>query len=305
MTLYETDFENFTVGQNRLVGSGGWLGASTGTTNGWTGVQGIDQDVEPGVGRSAFLGYYRPPLNTTFVSVYRPVTYAPLTTGNPIVTFYTVFGIADSTNGFRDNFYISFYNQQRQLLAALNFDNTAAGYGTYRMEGSAYHSTSSTFQRDNLAELTVTINCETNRWTAQIGAVPLFEDQVFNATGLARTLGNVAVEWEITAAAFPGNNWMLFDDFTVTVQPASTPAVTSLTRKTDGTADLSWPVEPGYNYQVQYSPNLVDWFTDLPNSVKMAIPAGTEAVSFTDSTLVGTPPAKRYYRLVRTVPASP
>ena len=64
LTLYSTDFEEFPVGSDKWAGTSNWLATSTGV-----GVHGIDQDLLPGLGRTAYLGYNRP--KSTFVTVFR------------------------------------------------------------------------------------------------------------------------------------------------------------------------------------------------------------------------------------------
>ena len=116
--LYETDFESFPVGDNKWANFDGWLSNDTSS-----GAQAIDQDiiVGGGLGRTAALGFKRP--NFTFTSVFRPINYDPAVGGNPLIEFQTLFGIEDSTNGRRDNFFISFYNINGNLLASLRLAN--------------------------------------------------------------------------------------------------------------------------------------------------------------------------------------
>ena len=290
ITLYATDFEEFTAGADRWVGTNGWLGTSTGV-----GVHGIDQDILPSLGRTAFLGYHRP--KSTFVTVFRPVLYDPVTNGTPMVEFETLMGIQDSTNGYRDSFFFTFYNRSGFLLGSLRFDNTDLSYGIWRLNGSNQVDTGVAFVRSELHLLFATIDFSNNTWSADLDGVPLFSGAQFTATTQALDLGYVAAEWQLTAASTnqSGDNWMLIADWTLRANPsAATPffvedAQTSLS----GDPAVKWTGAYGFDYAVEFSEEMNAW-TGISNGVFTNL-VGPTALTFTD------PDAgpRRYYRVRR------
>ncbi|MEZ5329565.1 MAG: hypothetical protein R3F19_31350 [Verrucomicrobiales bacterium] len=90
--LYSTDFSDFPVGEDQLVGHDGWEGTNIGQ-----GVHGIDAEAIAGIGQSAYLGAI--PLSPGTGSGQRlPPSRNPVTS-EAVVEFQTVFGIAASTQG--------------------------------------------------------------------------------------------------------------------------------------------------------------------------------------------------------------
>lgn len=130
--LYSTDFSDFPVGEDQLVGYDGWEGTNIGQ-----GVHGIDAEAIAGIGQSAYLGAAPPSLGTEAVSVFRPL--ASPVTSEAVVEFQTVFGIAASTQGGEDifTFTFTFYNADDDYLAAIQFDTALLDYGIWQDDGSS------------------------------------------------------------------------------------------------------------------------------------------------------------------------
>ncbi|MGK0184521.1 MAG: hypothetical protein ACI9R3_000293 [Verrucomicrobiales bacterium] len=253
--LYTTSFDDFEVGADQLAQVGGWRASGRGQ-----GLHGIDKDAIPGLGKSGFLGRSSPAADTSFVSVWRPLNYSPLAQEMPIIEFFAIVGVADSTNGARDNFYITLYDSGNQLLGAINFDNTNERYGIWRYDGQNYHRASGAFFRGKVHELYLRINFATGKWSAELDNLPLFRDAPIDFTGKTRTLGSFAAEWEISDAANPGNNWFLFDEWTIEGSPL--PGLTAAFRAEPDFLNVRWnSAETGYAYRVQNSANLADWET--------------------------------------------
>lgn len=297
-TLYSTQFEEFTVGNNCWGGSNGWV-----SNNSNNGVQGIMQDpvADLPLGKTAYLGYASP--NNAFTLVYRPVNHDPVATGFPEVQFNCLLGVQDSTNSKRDRFYISFYNMTGAFLAAVVFDNTTGKVLTD--DGVTVRNTGTTFLRGDqvlgiaaLQILDVSINFSKNEWSAELDAVPLFT-QKFTSAQAALTLGPVAAEWELSSgsAGQSGDNWLLVADWLVASIPPGPFAFQSVNKTASGESLLTWPVHTGFDYQVQFSPDLESWSSALPGS-RFAANKLTGLLSFADSSSPA--PSQRYYRVRRT-----
>ena len=156
--------------------------------------------------------------------------------------------------------------------------------------------------------LRVEINLDTNRWSAslhitpELGA-PLFTDVVFNAAGQTRTLGTVAMEWQLsgTTTADHGDNFLLFDDFTILQSPEGPEPfdIDDFSRIGSTPPVIHWTAEPGFEYQVTYSTDLATWKEDLPGSMFDPV-ASTTPANYTDNTV--TTGEMRFYRVIRTCP---
>ena len=297
-TLYSTQFEDFTVGNNRWGGSFGWV--SSNSTNG---VQGIMQDpvADLPLGKAAYLGYASP--NTAVTLVYRPVNHDPVATGYPEVQFDCLLGVQDSTNSKRDRFYISFYNMTGNFLAAVVFDNTTGKVLTD--DGVAVRDTGIAFLRGDqilgvaaLQALNVSINLSKNEWSAELDSIPLFR-QKFTSVQATKNLGPVAAEWEVAGGSpgQSGDNWLLVADWLVASIPPEPFAMESTGKLPNGGAQLGWRVHPGFDYQVQFSADLVSWSNALPGS-RFAANNTTGLLSFSDPTSPA--PSQRFYRVQRT-----
>ena len=300
-TLYETDFEGFPVGDNQWAGTDGWQ--SNDTTSG---AQGIVEDfvADLPLGRTAYLGFNSP--GTGFTTVFRPVNYDPATGNIPVVGFDSFLGIQDSTNGRRDRFYISFYNIEGGFLASICFDNTLER--VFREDGVGRFDTGVPFVRGNqligfvaLQLLEAEIDLVANTWSAWLDGIPLFVDARFTATGEARTLGSVAAEWEVaitSPALAAGNNWLFVADWYVRSIPVGVEPfkIDSMTRDASGHITLLWQGQAGFDDQVLYSPDCLEWHEDLEGSAFTAVTEDGQ-ISFTDHS---PPPGMRFYRVRRT-----
>ena len=297
-TLYSTQFEEFTVGNNLWGGNNDWV-----TNNSNNGVQGIMQDpvADLPLGKAAYIGYAPP--NKTLTFVYRSVSHDPVATGYPEVQFDCLLGVQDSTNSKRDRFYISFYNIPGAFLAAVVFDNTTGKVMTD--DGVTVRDTGVTFVRGDqllgiaaLQALSASINFSKNEWSAELDGVPLFT-QKFTSVQATMNLGPVSAEWEVASGSpgQAGNNWLLVADWLVASIPPEPFSLLPVNRLVGEGSLLRWPAHPGFDYQVQFTSDLKSWSTALPGS-RFASNKITGLLSFTDSTLPA--PSQRYYRVRRT-----
>lgn len=312
---YYTDFENFTVGDNTIIGTESWTG-----THSTLKLHGIVSETEhgiAGIGKAAVIGgNYGTILSTSkYVYLWRPVNIDPVALNQEVATFSMVFGIKDSSSASsfrRDNFEVMIYNQSGTTIGALQFDNKTLDSSNqpyrsiYRTEwnGSSltYKNTGYTFLPQTLETLEIRVNFRTNRWTASLGGVPLFQDLVFYSPASTQNLGSFRVRMivsnpsTVTTYLQPGDNYLLFDDYTVRTDALTTEL--EMSRTSSGAAKLTWNEEAGVTYQVEYSSDCKTWNSNLVNSKHTAALTGT--ANFTDPT---TPiPARRFYRVKRSFP---
>jgi hypothetical protein len=217
--LYGTDFESFAYGADSLVGADGWEGF-----NSSPGVEGAVHAF-PGLGLGGYLGYNAAAGNPA--SVYRPVAFDPIAQGRPIVTFATILAVIDSDNGLFDYFTFSFNSRAGQLMAAIIFDNSDLSI-YYNNRDGLDHNTGWKFKNDVFDWLVVTVDFAANRWSARLGSAQLFTNQLFNATGVVRDLSDVSIDWYLPGYPLAGNNYVLFDNYSIAATSAlAPPAITS------------------------------------------------------------------------------
>jgi hypothetical protein len=164
-----------------------------------------------------------------------------------------------------------------------------------------YTNTNFTFLPETVENLQYRINYRTNRWTASLGGVPLFQDILFYTGPNIRNLGFVLIQMTVSNPAvastflLPGDNYMLFDDYLVRTDPLSMSL--SASKAGSSAAKLTWNEEAGYSYLLQYSADCVTW-QDFAGSQHTA--SVTANFSFSDPTVPV--PDKRFYRVKRTYP---
>ena len=326
--LYYTGFESFPVGNNTIAGTDGWTGSASHLTLNLSGVDSEADHLVAGIGNAGFIGgnsAVLTPGTSTTVNVRRAINVDPVALDQEILQFYVNCGISDSSPSGgatrRDNFEFAFYNQSGQLLGFVQFDNSSINVTTgqpyQRILRSNYTgnsftkvSTGAIFFYNLLMQFGVRINFRTNRWTASLDGVELFSDEVFYSGPNTRNMGVMAVQMQIVSTALyqgtgqmgpaPGNNYMLFDDFGLRIDPLPPVEILDFQRDPlNGAVRLRWLTEALYRYQVLYSDNLTTWNSDLPASTITASSTGQSPV-FTDFTAA--PRARRYYQLVRSLP---
>ena len=128
--LYFTEFEEFTPGPNQWAGQHEWFSNPAAAEGG---IQGIDQDFLPGLGKSAFLGFETPNVGWNFLA--QPVNHNPAAEGTARIEIDTLIGIEDSTNGEYDSFFVGIYNIEGEFLAAIQFSNEREAFGIYYDDG--------------------------------------------------------------------------------------------------------------------------------------------------------------------------
>ncbi len=329
--LYYTGFENFTTGSDTITGTDGWTGSGPHAGLQLSGVDTEADHLVAGIGNAAYIGGNTTPLpagTSRTVNVRRAFTVDHATPGQEVVQFRVNVGIKDSTSGGfltrRDNFEFAFYNQDpvSRLIGFIQFDNTTMSTATQapaqKIWRSSYSGTALgkvdtgfTFLYDVLMELVVRINFRTNRWTASLDGLPVFADVPFYTGPYTKNLGLVAAQMYIANTFFdlrtgqtvptPGQNYMLFDDFAVRLDPPAATLIWDFSRNAaTGATRISWLTEAAYHYQLQYTDNLTQpWKNDLPGSFMTAANTGQSPV-FTDTSAPGKP--NRFYRVAPSDP---
>ncbi|MGC6426873.1 MAG: hypothetical protein ACON5H_07760 [Akkermansiaceae bacterium] len=302
--LYFTDFENFPLGDNRWIGTDGWQG-----TENSNGVSFIDDNAFTGsLGQTAGLGLERP--NNRRVSILKVLNHDHTTSGEHIIEIETLISIRDSNNNFRDDFYLSLFNNSGgNPIASIRFDNedpdaNNSRFGIWREDGVNQFDTQLNFIHEELYDLYIRIDLNANTWSADLSGDPLFTNETLtnSVTGSNINLGIVGYEWEISSPVTlnHGDNFLLVADLRVTsLDDSTSPVAPIISRNEAGQIALNWHGKGGFDYQVEYSSNLETWLDDLPNSlITPGLSSGP--VTFTDTTSPF--PDARFYRVVTKAP---
>lgn len=291
--LYATDFEGFTAGDDHWVGTEGWIGSSVGL-----GVHGIDSNALPALGKTAFIGYARPA--STFVTVLRPFRFDAVATNRPLIDFESLMGIQDSTNGYRDSFFFSFYNTNGSFLASIRFSNEDLSFGIWRLDGHAQFDTGRDFVRNELHLLHARMDFAANRWSADLDGIDLFTNAVFTGTTNPLTLGFTAAEWQLASTNLNnhGDNWMLLADWSVAASPKGEEPFLcrALSADAEGRPLVTWKGDVGFDYAVESAGADGQWRTNAPLAT-VTDNRSTGTLSFADTPAAGA--TARLYRVTR------
>lgn len=312
--LYETGFDAFTEGNGTWAGTDGWVLSTSSSISSAAACNGIDNNLVPGLGKTAALGYFKPTFATTgsttnFVRLGRKVGPDPVAAGKPVVGFYCLMGLTESATvngveGVKDDFELLLYNQADKLLGGLTFD-LGRGFiyrATARNDGVDYANTGIPVEYNEAQEVHIRVNYLTNRWSASVGSVQVVDGAVFtNRTDTPKDFGSVQARWFIDAPlqlAAEKNNWMLLDDWTISASAEDKPSFKSIVRN-GSSATMNWHGETGYSYTVQSRTSFAGgtWTTITP--VALSTTSSRGLLTFTDTSAS---PVTKYYRLARTLP---
>jgi hypothetical protein len=254
MRVFSTGFEpGEGYDQNRtLIGQLGWVGSAPAGCLG----NGL-LDAPPN--QWAFIGFVSVCEEDGGLNLWQPLNYSPLGAGKPIVTFRVVMAVVDSQNGFYDCFRWSVYSTNRQRLFTLDFDNVDLTVN-YQLEGGAqFMPTGREFRNGEAMELEVEMDFARNRWRAALDGTPLIADQPVTRGTAPLHLDHIDAVWVHGTLFAPGDNYMVFDDYSVTARAAPVkPRLTPL-GFAGGRFLLRVEGDSGADYAIEASTTLADW----------------------------------------------
>ncbi|HOW64314.1 MAG TPA: hypothetical protein P5186_14935 [Candidatus Paceibacterota bacterium] len=296
--LYSTRFEaeEGFLGQYTLAGQGDWLGEGTGGN-------GLVTNFFPGLKQQAFLGYFPPTTaGEDFSTVWHPINYVPTTGSSGQVLFTVDMSVIDSTTTNRDEFRWSIYNADganAKRLFSLNFDNLTQEISFSLDDGQGFVFTGHYFSNAVVYNLAIEMTLASNRWSAFLDETQLVKDEPITTTGATLSLGDVAAVWAIANPTKPGENYLLFDNYTVTTasqQPAEPEAsIEYVAHLPGGEFLLRMKGPPGKEYAMDYTWDLMNWIPLKTNTI------GSDGwLDFIDTTAFVDP--RRFYRARRTAP---
>jgi hypothetical protein len=256
-----------------LRGQMNWIGEGSGGN-------GLLTNFFAGCGQQAYVGYAPPALKDDFLNIWRPVGYQPPGPHQPVVKFSVLMQIVDSTNGQYDDFRWSAYNSAGSRLFSLDFDNSRAEIFYVLDDAAGFKSSGFSFSNDAIYELHIWMNFWRNNWLAIMNGRVVVDSQPLTTINARLDLSDVDAVWAIRNKGLAGDNYMLFDDYWLTIEPVASipPVLETIGLRPDGQFELMLHGERGMKYAIDVSEDLVSWAGLATN----APPTGVW--SFLDST---------------------
>jgi len=257
--LYQTGFE-FTEGFDpgfTLINQGGWVGTDDGGN-------GLVSGFFEGTGQHAFIGFAPPDDRTAeFVSFWRPLNFTPTGLSGSIVQFSTRMQIVASTNGHADDFRWSVYNSAGSRFFSVDFDTSNLQVSYSLDKPTDFIPTQIGFDTFGSYDLQVWMDFGRNQWSAWLNDSVIINSQPVSAAGAALDLGDFDAVWALRQAGMPGDNFMVFDDYRVAVEPiAAIPVrLESLGFAINGVFLLRVYAQAGLNYTLEATEDWLHWRT--------------------------------------------
>ncbi|HVV71399.1 MAG TPA: hypothetical protein VHI52_07860 [Verrucomicrobiae bacterium] len=204
--IYQTGFEASEGYRTNLdlAGQNGWQQAGSGGN-------GLVTDLFSGSRQQAYVGFTPPSTGDDFLLLYQPINK-----GLAHVKFSVNMAISDSSNSNYDDFYWTLFDQQLSNLVTLDFDNYELKV-YYYLDGTNSRVWSGlTFTNAVEYPLTMDLDFANNRWSARFDGRLLATNQPLTTVGAPLNLGDIDAGWVIYDPAAPGDNFMVFDDYSVT-----------------------------------------------------------------------------------------
>ena len=264
-TLYATRFEpaqGFSTISNLSL-QGGW-------TNAGSGGNGIVSNYIAGLGQQAYIGYFAPGTGNTALSVWKPVNFSP--SNASLVHFSVEMSVIDSSTTNRDKFYWSAFNIAGHRLFSVLFDNRDLSIWRELDDGFLYD-TGWGFENGTASNgvytLDIAMSFSSNRWDAFLNGTQIVTNEFITTTSAALNFGDVDAEWFLAVSNKPGNNYLLFDNYTITADalPSVIPSVQPPLAAGGGQRLIRVNGKNNVPYAVEASTNLVNWVSLKTNIV--------------------------------------
>lgn len=226
----------------------------------------------PGRGQQAYLGKFQTNFDNKFLYVWHDINFKPKTNEAAIARFFTSMQIVASTNPHKDEFQWAVYNTELRRLFSINFNNETQLI-SYSLENEvAPHDTGLSFSNNLTYKFEILMNFPRNTWSAILGAKEIISNQPMTTKDSALTLGDVDAVWIIHRTGFPGNNYMVFDDYRIIIEVSErppSPALKLLIEKDAITRSVLVRIQgpPRFKYALDASTNLTRWTALVTNTM--------------------------------------
>ncbi len=224
---------------------------------------GIVTNQFPGLGQQAWVGgeFVEEPVDQ--VHVWHPTIIDPVPAATPIIKFSVLIDIQDSTFQRYDFFRWSVYNSTTNRLFSIDFDNFDFSMA-YQLDDENFYSIAIPFTPNVPQQLEISMHFAANKWSAWLDGTLIVTDAQITTAGSKKTLGQIRALWLPDDPDFPGDNRMVFDNFSLAAESVPTipiaPMLLTLGRTTNGFYALRLIGENACTYVLDYSENATTWF---------------------------------------------
>lgn len=227
------------------------------------GGSGLVNDFFEGQGQQAYIGRFSLESDEAVdsLSLFRLVNVTHFPVDAPIINFNVMMEIVDSTDNERDVFSWGAYNTNGDGLFCLDFDNQTKVISYLLDDGKGAIDTGFDFDYFRIYDLRITMNFRRNLWCATMDETVIVDNQPITTKDAELTLSSIAAVWLIRNPAKPGDNYMLFDNYSITRAgpPRMTPRVSIQGILPDGKCVLRVFGELDAAYQIEASSDLNVW----------------------------------------------
>lgn len=231
---------------------------------------GVTTNQFPGLGQQAWVGgeFVDEPIDQ--VHVWHPTIVDPIPVATPIIKFTVLMAIQDSTFGQYDFFRWSVYNSEEDRLFSIDFDNLDWSIA-YQLDDENFYDVPVLFKPNDPQQLEISMDFASNKWNAWLDGTQIVTDAQITTTGLKKTVGQIRALWLPSDPDNPGDNRMVFDNFSLYAESAPVapvaPELLALGRTPEGFFGIRLIGENGCTYVLDYSENATNWFPLKTNIV--------------------------------------
>ena len=224
---------------------------------------GLVDDFFKGQGQQAYIGFSIPESDEAVesFSLFRLASVINFPVDAPIINFKVTMKIVDSTTNERDNFRWIVFNLKSDFLFLIDFDNETKAISYLLDDDKGAIGTGFSFDYERIYDLRISMNFRRNLWCAVLDETVIVNNQPITTKDAERTFSGVDVSWLIYNPERPGDNYMLFDNYSIT--RAGPPRIASRVNiqgiLPDGKCVLRVFGELDAEYQIEASSDLNNW----------------------------------------------
>ena len=237
------------------------LGGQIDWVNLGSGGNGLITNFFDGFGQSAYVGFFPPTEKEESLHVLFPLELAPIKTNQNLITFSVLMQVTDSTNGKYDDFRWSVFNREGTRLFSLDFENSSLDISYGLDDKAGFISTGLSFDNQGAYELEIVMNLAHNLWNASLNGYILAHSKPITTIGTPLNLGDIDAVWVIRTPGSPGDNYMIFDNYTILAAegPSIPPRIVPVGVLANGAFHLRVYGERNLNYVIESSGDLTRW----------------------------------------------
>lgn len=256
--LYSTGFElsegypHASLGQP-LRNVMGWKGSGSGGN-------GFVEEYFKGLGQQAYIGFSPPAPKDGFLIIWKELDLPFPTETTPIWRFSVWTMIVDSTNGQYDEFRWTIYNKKGEALLCLGFDNYTLDI-YFGLDNGIFHNSGYVFENDIPYFIEIWLNFSRNLWQARINGVVVVNAEPITTQSREISLGDIDAVWVTSNPNRPGDNFMVFDEYCISIEPYDIIPSVLETIGLDEQGYFQFIVygEPSLAYTIQTSTDFINW----------------------------------------------